>query len=108
MSESLSYEDVKEYESLFTLAPSFLLERFARKNSNLVLKFEPVVRGYMQNLTDEQRHKLDMILNSDVDDLQEIMKQSYLKTGKKQFEILANPKYKRFIVDNLDEIRKMI
>lgn len=108
MDDKITYEDVMEYESLFTLAPSFLLERFARKNTNLVLKFESIIQGYLDNLTSDQKRKLDIILNSDVDDLQNIMNESYSKTGKKQFRILANPKYKQFIVDNLESIRKMI
>ena len=39
MSENqLTYEDVKAYEKFFTLTPAFLLERFAKKNTNLVFK----------------------------------------------------------------------
>ena len=48
------------------------------------------------------------ILNSDVDDLQAIMGEAYDKTGKKQYKILANPKYKEFITSNIDEIRKLV
>ncbi|MBQ8018433.1 MAG: hypothetical protein IJ258_10075 [Methanobrevibacter sp.] len=106
--DKITYSDVREYETLFTLAPTFLLERFARKNTNLVSKFESIIQGYLDNLTSDQKHKLAIILNSDVDDLQNIMNESYSKTGKKQFMILANPKYKQFIVDNLESIRKMI
>ena len=40
MAEELSYEDIKEYGHLFTIAPSFVLEMMARKNSNIVLKFK--------------------------------------------------------------------
>ena len=106
--DKITYSDVREYETLFTLAPTFLLERFARKNTNLVSKFESIIQGYLDNLTSDQKHKLAIILNSDVDDSQNIMNESYSKTGKKQFMILANPKYKQFIVDNLESIRKMI
>lgn len=106
--DKITFEDVEEYESLFTLVPSFLIERFARKNTNIVLKFESVIRGYMDTLTPDQKNKLDIILDSDVDDLQKIMNESYIKTGKSQFKVLANPKYKRFIENNLNEIRKMI
>lgn len=108
MADRITYDDVREYESLFTLAPPFLLERFARKNTNLARKFSSVIKSYMAGLTDDQRHKLDIILDSDVGELQAIMDESYKRTGKKQFRILANPKYKSFIGDNLGEIRKMI
>lgn len=108
MDERITYDDVKEYERLFTLAPLFLLERFARKNSNLVLRFKSAVQSYMDNLTDEQRNKLNVVLNSPVEDLQGIMHEAYLKTGIKQYNVLANPKYRQFIEDNFGELRKML
>nr|WP_295163195.1 hypothetical protein [uncultured Methanobrevibacter sp.] len=106
--EKITYNDVREYEKLFTLAPSFVLERIARKNTNLVLKFEGAIQSYLENLTDNQKNKLGIILSSDVDELQSIMKEAYQRSGKKQYRILANPKYKSFIENNLDGIRKMI
>ena len=104
----ITYRDVEEYETLFTLAPSFLLELLARKNKNLVSKYKPIIQGYMNNLTHEQRNKLDIILSSDVDELQGIMDEAYRRSGKRQYQILANPNYKKFIVDNLDGLREMI
>lgn len=95
--EKITFEDVKEYESLFSLAPSFLLERFARKNTNMVLKFESTISNYLGNLTDEQKNKLMIILNSDVEELQSVMNEAYIKTNKKQFKILAKPQYSQFI-----------
>lgn len=104
----LTYRDVAEYEKLFTLAPSFLLEGFARRNTNLVSKFKSTIMSFMGNLNDDQKHKLDLILKSDTDELQSLMNEAYLKTNVKQYQILANPKYKQFIEDNLGEIRKML
>ena len=106
--DEITYEDIKEYESLFTLAPSFLLERFAKRNSNLVLKFKSTIESHIDNLNDDQKNKLDIILKSDVEDLQNILYDAYMKSNKKQYKILANPKYKDFIEFNLDEIRKMV
>lgn len=108
MNDEITYEDIKDYETLFTLAPSFLLERFARKNKNLVLKFKPTIESHLSNLTDEQKNKLDLILNADVDELQSMLHEAYMKSNKKQYEILANPKYKQFIELNLGEIRKIV
>jgi hypothetical protein len=62
----------------------------------------------MDNLTLDQRNKLDIILSSDVDELQSIMDEAYRRSGKRQYQILANPNYKKFIVDNLDGLREMI
>ncbi|WP_407380344.1 hypothetical protein [Methanobrevibacter sp.] len=108
MSDGISYEDVKEHHYLFTLAPAFILKMMAGTNSNLVSKFKSTVQYYMDGLTDEQKSKLDIILSSDIDDLQIIMDESYRKTKKEQYKILADPKNKEFIKKNLDELRKMI
>ena len=108
MNDQITYEDIKDYETLFTLAPSFLLERFARKNKNLVLKFKPTIESHLSNLTDEQKNKLYLILNADVEELQSLLHEAYMKSNKKQYEILANPKYKQFIELNLGEIRKIV
>ncbi|WP_305514642.1 MULTISPECIES: hypothetical protein [unclassified Methanobrevibacter] len=107
MAEELSYEDIKEYGHLFTIAPSFVLEMMARKNSNIVLKFKSTIRSFLESLSDEEMIKLDLILTSDVDVLQDLMNEAYAKSGKKQYKILANPKYKNFIILNLGEIEKL-
>lgn len=106
--DKITYDDIKDYESLFTMAPSFLLEMFARKNKNLVLKFESVIRQNLANLNPEQKNKLEIILESDVEELQEVLHEAFVKSNKKQYEILANPQYKQFIELNLNEIRKMV
>lgn len=108
MEDKLTYKDVKEYEALFTLAPSMLLSSFARRNSNLVSKFRGPVEQYLGNLNETQKHQLELILSADTDELQAIMRESYQKTKKRQFKILANPKNKGFIEINLNEIRKII
>ena len=101
MEERISYDDLKEHEHLFTLAPSFVLKRMARKNSNLVDKFKSTIESHLNKLNDEQKRKLHVIVNSDVDDLQELLRQAHENTRIKQYEILANPKYKEFIELNL-------
>ena len=45
MDDKITYDDVKEYESIFQMAPSFLLEHFARKNTNFVLKFQSQIQS---------------------------------------------------------------
>ena len=104
----LTYNDVKEYEKMFTLTPPFLLERFAKKKTNLVSKFQSKVESFLGKMDDGKKRKLDLVLNSDIDDLQAIMAEAYDKSGKKQYKILANPKYKEFIELNMNEVRKMI
>ncbi|AMD17441.1 hypothetical protein TL18_05050 [Methanobrevibacter sp. YE315] len=106
--DKITYNDVEEYGSLFTLAPPFLLEMFAKKNTDLVSKFESVIESYMDNLTDDQRMKLDLVLSSEIEHLQGIMAEAYRITNKKQYHILANPKYSQFIEENLEGIRRLI
>ncbi|MBQ6100188.1 MAG: hypothetical protein IJL02_10070 [Methanobrevibacter sp.] len=106
--EKITYSDVQQYEKLFSLTPSFLLERFAKKNTNLVLKFESKAKSFLSNLSDHQKKKLDIVLNSEIEDLQAVMQDAYSRTNKKQYKILANPKYKEFIELNIEEVRKMI
>lgn len=107
MSEKLSYDDVKQYEHLFSLVPSFMLERMAKKNRNLVDKFKSKIESKINSLSDTQRAKYDIILNSDVEELQAVMAEAYEKTDKKQYKILANPEYRKFIETNIEELKKL-
>ena len=108
MSDKISYEDIKPYEKLFTATPAFLLERFAKRTTNFVLKFKSKVESFLDGLDDNQKKKLDIVLNSDTEELQAVMADAYEKTNIKQYKILANPKYKEFIQININEIENMI
>ena len=108
MTDKITYEDVREYEGLFKLAPSFLLERFARKNSNLALKFKPQIESHINNLDEKQKNQLNIILHTPTEELQAIMAEAYRKTGLKQYKILADPKYRGFVESNIDEIKKLV
>lgn len=108
MEDKLTYKDVEEYEHFLTLAPTFLLKRMAKKNSNLVNKFKPKVQSYLNSLNDNQKEKLDILLVTDTDDLQKLMGEAYSKSNKKQYKILADPKNREFIELNINELRKMV
>ena len=107
MSNEITCDDVLAFEHLFSMVPAFVLERMAKRNTNLVSKFESKIVPRLQNLNDDHKNKLDFILNSDIEVLQTLMDEAYQKSGKKQFRTLANPNYKQFIEQNLDEIRKL-
>ena len=66
MSEKIVLEDIKPYEHLFTSVPAFLLERMAKRKSNLVKKFESPVRSRLNSLNEHQRNKLHVVLNSEI------------------------------------------
>ncbi len=106
--DRISYRDVREYEDLFNLAPAFILEMFAKKNTNIVLKFQSQIMNHISNLDEEQKRKLDLILMTDIAELQSIMMETYKKTKMKQYKILANPKYREFIEKNFNELRKLV
>ena len=106
--EKITYEDVHEYASLFTIAPAILLESFAKRGTNLVLKFKPAIESQIEKLTDIQKEKLEAILSMDTEELQNVMQEAYEKTNLRQYAVLAKPEYRQFIKDNLDEIRNMI
>ena len=108
MEDKLTYKDIEEYEHLLTLAPPFLLKRMSKKNSNLVNKFRPKVQSYIDSLNEDKKRKLDILLVTDVDELQKLMDEAYRESNKKQYKILADPKNKEFIELNLDEVRKMV
>ncbi|MDO5823133.1 hypothetical protein [Methanobrevibacter sp.] len=108
MVEKITCNDVIEYNKLFLLAPPFLLERVAKKNSNLVAKFKSTIQSYIVNLTDDEKNKLNVVLSCEVCDLQEILYETYLKTNIKQYKILSNPNHREFIELNLDELKKLI
>lgn len=106
--DKITYDDVEEHEMLFKFVPSFLLERFAKNNTNLVLKFGSRVRSFMGTLNDTQKKKLSIVLDSDVEELQSILADAYSRTNIKQYAILANPDYRQFIEINIDEMRKIV
>ncbi|RAP52182.1 MAG: hypothetical protein BZ137_09095 [Methanosphaera sp. rholeuAM130] len=106
--EKITYEDVKEYESLFTIAPAIVLEAMIKKNVNLVKKFRSVIVSYLKQLTPEQKAKLMLVLATDIVVLQKLMFVAYKKTGKKQFYLLANPANRLFVAMNLKEISDLV
>ena len=60
--EKITYDDVQEFEKFFKLVPSFLLERYAKKNTNIVLKFKSKVQSFIDNLDDEHKKMFDKLL----------------------------------------------
>lgn len=106
--EKLTYEDIKAYEKLFTMAPSFILSTMIRRNTNLIEKFKLQIVKFLNGLDEKQEKQLELIINSDIDDLQLLMMEAYKKSKKKQYKLLANPKSKDFIRMNLDELKKLL
>ncbi|OED30547.1 hypothetical protein [Methanosphaera sp. WGK6] len=106
--KKITYDDVKQYESLFTMVPSFILGTTIKRNTNVVSKFKSIVLSNLESLSPENREKLNIILESEVSELQSVMKIAYSKTKKKQYKLLADPKAVDFIKFNLNELKKLL
>lgn len=101
----LTYEDIKPYEKLFSIAPSLLLKTMINRNSNVVIKFKSQIIPYINNLNSKQTEQLNLIFESEITELQELLMETYEKTGKKQFKLLADSNSKKFIELNLKELK---
>ncbi len=108
MDEKITLDDIEQYQHLINKVPAFLLGRMAKKNSSIVKKFQSRVKSYIDKLGDSERKKLDILLNSDVDDLQDVLNEAYQKSGKKQYKILADPSNRQFIESNIEDLKKII
>ena len=108
MDEKITLEDILPYQGYVSKVPAFALKRMAKRKSNLVSKFESQIKSRLGNMSQHQRHRLDVAINSEVSDLQKVMDEAFEKTGKKQFKILADSKNEEFIRKNLDELEKIL
>lgn len=106
--DKITYEDIERYDFVLTKVPSLLLGTMIRRNSNLVSKFEPQIISKLDNLDEVQEKQLNILLNSDVSEIQEILRVAYEKSGKKQYKQLADPKAAKFIESNLSELKKIV
>ncbi|MBR0472328.1 MAG: hypothetical protein IJI98_06470 [Methanosphaera sp.] len=104
----ITYEDIKRYEFVLGKVPSLLLGTMIRRNSNLVGKFESTITKNLSSLNEVQQKQLDTVLNSDISDLQNVLRDAYEKSGKKQYKQLSEPKAAKFIENNLKELEKLI
>ncbi len=104
----ITEKDVMETLDLFTKVPSILLRRWVSKNSNLVKSFQSQMESYKDRLSSRDMARVEKVMEMPVEELQEILKKAYARTGKKQLKILADPKARPFIVLNLQEARKVL
>lgn len=109
MSErKITYEEIEKYEFVFAKVPSLLLGTMIRRNSDIVSKFKPQIVSKLNNLNEVQQEQLDTILNTEVSTLQELLKEAYEHSGKKQYKQLSDPKAAPFLEKNLSELKKIV
>lgn len=104
----ITEKDVMEVIGLFTKVPAILLRGWVSKNSNLVKLFEGQIESHKNRLSDHDLARARMVVDMPVEEIQEILRKTYDKTGKKQLKILSDPKARPFIITNLKEARKVL
>ncbi|PKL66271.1 MAG: hypothetical protein CVV28_11780 [Methanobacteriales archaeon HGW-Methanobacteriales-1] len=104
----ITENDVIETLDLFTKVPSILLRRWVSKNSNMVKSFSNQIESYKNKLSPRDMARAEKVMEMPVEELQEILKKAYVRTGKNQLKILADPKARSFIDLNLQEARKVL
>lgn len=108
MGNEITVDDVMEFQGIFSLMPAFVFEGVAKKKKNLIKKFEPKIRSYLDSASEEDLNKIRKVVNADIDELQVTMGEAYKKTNDKHFKILADPKYKEFVELNFNELKMMM
>jgi len=104
----ITEKDVIGMMDAFTRATPVMLKIMVKNNMNVVKSFESQIKEYESQLKDEERFKVEKVLEMPVFELQNILKKAYLKTGQKQLKILADPKSEAFISKNLKELKRVL
>ena len=106
--DKITYEDIQRYEFVLGKVPSLLLGTMIRRNSNMVSKFESTIVSRLDTLDETQKKHFDIIINSDVSEIQALLREAYEKSGKKQYKQLSDPKAAKFIESNMAELKKIV
>lgn len=104
----ISEEDVIDLLDIFTKVPSIILKGIVAGKSNVVKSFESQILEYKSQLSPEEIIKIKLVLETPVNELQEILYNSYKKTGKKQLKILSESKAEPFIEKNLNQLEEIL
>lgn len=67
MEDKITLNDVEQYQHFLNKIPAFLLRIMAKRNSSIVKKFESRIKSHIVNLSDSERKKLDVLLNTDME-----------------------------------------
>jgi hypothetical protein len=104
----ITEEDVMGIMDLFTRVPPLMLKIAVKRNLNAVKSFESQIETYYGQISDEERAKIEKVMEMPVPELQEILGKVYEKTHQKQLKILADPWAEHFIAGNLQELKKLL
>lgn len=104
----ITEKDVIGMMDAFTRATPVMLKIMVKNNMNVVKSFESQIKKYESQLKEDEKVKIEKVLEMPVPELQKILNNAYQETGKKQFKILADPKAEAFITSNLKELKRLL
>ena len=106
--DDVNSQDVLEMMEIFTQVPALMLKTLVIRQVNVVETFQDQIESYKNNLTPDDRTKIDKVINTPVPQLQEILRQAYNERPVKQLKILMSPGARPFIALNLEALRKVM
>lgn len=104
----INENDVLEALDQLIKVPAIILKTVVSTNSNVVKNFQSQIEDYKSQLSSEEIAKIRKVIEMPVPELQEILNNAYIDTGKEQLKILADPKAAPFISKNLEELKKVL
>lgn len=88
--------------------PPFIVNKYVSLDINAVNESEDKIKDYKNNLSEEDLLKIRKIIETPVEQLQDVVNELYLETNLEQFKIMADPKARPLIESNVQELRKVL
>ncbi|MCE5213596.1 MAG: hypothetical protein LLF83_02620 [Methanobacterium sp.] len=88
--------------------PPFVVEKYINLNINAVEEFENRIKDYKNKLSEEDLLKISNIIETPLEELQDLLNRLYLETGLKQFKLMSEPQAKPLIELNIDELKRVL
>lgn len=104
---SVEEKDIWNILNTIEQFPPFVANKYVSLNINAVEEFEDKIEDYKNKLSEEDLFKIRKIIETPVEELQDVLNELYLETNMEQFKIMADPKAKPFIDLNVRELRRI-
>lgn len=107
---SISVEEKDIWKILNTIEqlPPYVVEKYVSLDINAVEEFEDQIKNYRNKLSEEDLLKIRKIIDTPVEDLQDVLSELYQETNMEQFKIMADPEAKPLIDLNIQELRRIL
>lgn len=109
-SPGITIEEKVIYKVLRTIeqVPPFVVNKYVSLNINAVEEFDDRINKYKKELSEDDLSKIRKLIETPVEELQDILSKMYSKTKMEQFKILAEPEAKPLLELNLQELKKIL